>query len=513
MADDRRGPAPAPSVSTILPPDTPTRPVRPTVSGGDGAVRWSSRSSASPRSRSSGAIMGHGHRIGTVGSRRLAGLLSGRPVRLRPGPAGDPRPGPEPRTAGGSGDPGLGLRPTGGGGGRTGGPSLRAAPAPSGAGPLRRHREEDRDRRVRPLLRRRRHCGVGQRAGGPLRPAGKRLRAGHAALPAVPGGRGRTGLPRDLHHRSGPRPPSGGRSLRAGPVPPRPGRPGVRHRQPRVPVPHRGAGWQRRGRQRLSGRAHRRRGDLPHHRGEVVLLGGRRRPVLPHRQGGRRTRRHRGVGQFRGPAHHRRRTQRVHAPAPQGQARHPGPGLGGDRLRRRPGLAGGARRARLPHRGGHRPQHQPVDDRGGRRRHDAPGRARGPRLRPPPRGVRPPDRGVPRGPAHPGRHGGHLERCAPPGVRPHRSRGPHRCRNRRRRGRGLPPVPGQSDQVPPVGAGHRGGALGHRGARAATGPSRSSACSPGSTATPWSTNRGRVPTTCWWPRSSTTSGASPSSRW
>src|ERR1700694_520395 len=95
-----------------------------------------------------GAIMGHGHRIGTFGSGRLAGLLSCRPVRLRPGPAGDPRSDPGTRTAGGSGDPGLGLRPSGGGGGGTGGPSLRAAAAPSGAGPVRPHREEDRDRRV-----------------------------------------------------------------------------------------------------------------------------------------------------------------------------------------------------------------------------------------------------------------------------------------------------------------------------------------------------------------------------
>ena len=65
-----------------------------------------------------------------------------------------------------------------------------------------------------------------------------------------------------------------------------------------------------------------------------------------------------------------------------------GPGLGGDRLRRSPGLADRPGGARIPHRSGDRAQHQPLDDRGGQRRHDATGRAGGGVLRPTPSGVR-----------------------------------------------------------------------------------------------------------------------------
>ena len=117
--------------------------------------------------------------------------------------------------------------------------------------------------------------------------AGIGVRAGHVAVPAVPRGGGRSCLPGDLHHRPGPGAPSGGRRRRPRALPPAPGGPGLRHRRARVAVPHRGPGRVRRRGERVPCRAGRRR-HLPHHRGEVVLLGGRRRPVLPHRPGRRR---------------------------------------------------------------------------------------------------------------------------------------------------------------------------------------------------------------------------------
>ncbi len=142
-------------------------------------------------------------------------------------------------------------------------------------------RQPDRGGRLRPRLRRRRHRRLGQRPGGAVGDAGHGLRAGHAPLPPLARGRGRARLPGDLHHRPGPRAPPCRRPRGARPVPPRTRRSRLRQGHPGLAVPHRGPGRIRRRGQHLRGGPRGGRRDLPHQRGEVVLLGGRRRPVLP----------------------------------------------------------------------------------------------------------------------------------------------------------------------------------------------------------------------------------------
>ena len=388
--------------------------------------------------------------------------------------------------------------------GRPGGRPVRAAGPPARAGPLGR-RSADRTESVSfdPTTTGGRR-GVGQRPGGAVGDAGvgptSRPRSSTCcrwrARPATPA---RRPAPSGWPGRSAgrPTPPSVTGSSRRWWTPTTPPRPAARSSSPRSRA---GA---------TSGPTSARPcrpgdGHLPGDRGEVVLLGGRRRPVLPDRPGVRAARRARGDSAASWCRGGRRRAQRVHAPAAQGQARAHGawPPARSTSTARWPGPSG-------PVEHGFRTAvgivlntsrwMTAVGDAGMMRRACSRPRAYARHRRPS------------------GSRSGRFRRCG--GRWPTWSTAVGALHL-------VLALTGLEDRIDGgsptdadvlvhrflvnvakylgLGAGHRRGALGHRGARAATAPSRSSASCPGSTGTPSSTSRGRAATTCWWPRSSTT---------